>query len=191
MRGRPRKLYAFVMVMAVYCATPPLSAAIVSVPGITMVGPDESVSVPVSVEQVSDLYAFQFDLSFSGGSLMLIRASIGSFFSTDSLFYYGGAGASGITVAGTLTGPGPGYSGAGQLAVLDISARSQGTSQLVLSNVVLLNSQFEDIPVTTRTGEVVATPEPRTFPLMGAALMVYGFLRTRRGKCAACPRRGV
>ena len=179
----------------------PLSLALLAVPGIsradilsvesTSVNVGGMINVPVTISGVSDLYAFQFDLSFNPSILQLQSITEGPFLGTAGpTFFIPGtidniAGTASFTVD-TLIGSIPGASCAvpgscpGTLATFDFRAIGFGTSPLDLSNVVLLNPAGNDIPVTAASGVVSAVPEVSSAWLLLTVLIGCALLRKIR-----------
>jgi general secretion pathway protein D len=144
----------------------------------------------VSISDVQSLYAYQFDVSFDPGVLHLESISEGDFLrgngSSSTLFVPGTidniAGRATLT-AGTLVGALPGVSGTGVLAQLQFDRLSSGPSPLVLSNVVLLDSELNEIVAMINNGLVSApVPEPGTLSLMISAPLVTFVLLGCSGK---------
>ncbi len=135
-------------------------------------GPGASIhtswTVPVTISNVSDLFGYEFDLAFNPAILQLETIQEGAFLGTaggtsfvpgfiDNL-----AGTASFT-GGSLSGFGPGANGNGVLANFTFQAVSAGASPLTLSNVFLLDSNFNEIPAIVVDGSVDATtPEPMT-----------------------------
>jgi hypothetical protein len=142
-------------------------------------------TVPVNISSVSDLYDYEFDLSFDPSILQLTGVTEGPFLpSGGTTFFFPGftTNAAGTVtfVVDTLIGPIPGVSGAGVLANLQFQAISTGTSALTLSSVILQDSLGNDIPFTTAAGSVIsAVPEPAVLWPVGALLCTLVALRRR------------
>ena len=190
------QLSSFVLVSALAMCVPAslFADAVVTVSaGSASVSAGQTFDVPVSVSQVSDLFAFQFDLSFDPTILELQSISEGSFVpSAGATFFLPGtidntAGTATFT-ADSLVGAVPGASGNGELAAFSFKALAAGTSALTLSNVALLDSALNDIRSSTNDGQVLVSavvPEPTLLPVLGvmlaSALLVAGKLRKRAG----------
>jgi hypothetical protein len=152
--------------------------AVVS-PGSANVADGTTFDVPVDISQVSDLYAYQFDLSFDPSVLDLLSISEGPFLSNvGSTFFLPGtidntAGTATFN-ADSLVGPISGASGSGELAVFNFEALSEGSTALTLSNVSLLDSTPSNISFTMTDGQVVVSasnvPEPSFLPVLGLML---------------------
>jgi hypothetical protein len=144
-------------------------------------------NVFVDISNVSDLYAFQFDINFDPTVLQAVDAIEGSFLPTGGgTFFIPGiidntAGSISYN-ADALLSSDPGVTGTGHLAVLSFEAFGQGTSPVSLSNVLLLDSSLSDISFTPNGGTVnISTstvPEPATMLLLGFGLM--GLARVQR-----------
>ena len=158
----------------------------------------QTLSVDVNVAGLSDLYAFQFDFFFDPTVLSAVSITEGSLFSSLGVSFDSGtidntAGA--ITfIADSLSGSGPGLSADGTLARFVFQGIGSGTSNLALSNAILLDSNFSDITASARNASVNVTassvPEPRTFVLVlpfVLAIMALGLRRSER-RCAAANR---
>ena len=138
-----------------------------------------SFDIPVSVSQVSDLYAYEFDLSFDPAILELLSISEGPLLpGTGTTFFLPGtidntAGTATFT-SDSLVGPVSGASGNGELAVFTFEALSGGTSALKLSNVTLLDSGLNDIVFGTTDGQAIVSgegvPEPSPLPVLAVIL---------------------
>ena len=148
-----------------------------------------SVTLDVNVSNVTNLYAFQFDLSFAPGTLSSVSIVEGSFLPTVGATFFipgtidnvGGAIAS---TADTLLGPGPSVNGSGTLAILTLTGLAPGTSSIGLSNVTLLNSSLSPISARLQNGSVKVsgmspTPEPNSSVLFitGISLLASVLLR--------------
>jgi general secretion pathway protein D len=156
-------------------------------PSSSIVGAGNSISLDVIISSVTDLYAFQFDLSFDPGTVS--AASI-----VEGGFLAGGGTTAFIpgtidNVAGTITatadtliGPGPGVIGSGTLAILTLTGLESGTSTIDLSNVILLDSNLGAINANLQSGSVTVTstavPEANTLVLLiaGVSLLAVNLL---------------
>ncbi|MBZ5634921.1 MAG: cohesin domain-containing protein [Acidobacteriia bacterium] len=169
--------------MAAVILTPVLKGELLTV-GSASVGVGSTFSVPVTISGTSDLYAFQFDLSFDPSILQLQSVAEGPFLPSAGATFFIPAtidnvlGVASFT-ADSLLGPGPGAAGAGILASFNFQAFAGGTSTLSLANVILLDSNLNDIQFETTGGGVIVTsvPEPASAWLIVAALVG---LRLRR-----------
>lgn len=180
-----------VVLAAALLFVPLLTAQAVISAGSTDVLFDQIFTLPVSIADVSDLYAFQFDLSFDPTILQLLSISEGSFLPAagSTIFIPGTIDNIGGTATGnadTLVGDIPGASGGGDLVDFTFEAINTGTSSVSLSNGILLDSGFNFIPFTTVDGSVTVafpTPEPPGLSWIGC-LAVAGMLLARRWRGA-------
>ena len=150
-------------------AMPSVWAASVSVVNPATVTPGNPFQASVWANQVTDLYAYQFDLTFDPSILQLVDIQEGPFLASGgaTVFLPGlidnTLGTATFTI-GSLVGPIAGVSGTGDLADLFFTSAGTGTSPLDLSNVEALDSSLSDIPVSQRDGsvdvETAVTPEP-------------------------------
>lgn len=174
------------------CASPAARAIMLSVePPSTSVSAGDTFSLDVFITDVTDLYAYQFDVSFDPGVLSAQDLTEGSFLATGgATFFIPGsidnvAGLISFT-ATTLLGPDPGVSGNGTLAVVEFSAIGTGTSPIDLSNVLLLDSTIIDITADVVAGAVDvqdnggSIPEPATLWLLALGAGWLGLHRLRR-----------
>jgi len=139
-------------------------------------------TVDVNISGVTDLYDFQFDLSFDPTILQVTNIAEGAFLpgSGATFFLPGFIDNSAGTItfnADTLEAAIPGANSAGTLIEFSFDASSVGTSFLNLDNIILQDSQGNLISSSTTNGSVtvtsvtVPTPEPGTF-----VFLVVGFL---------------
>jgi hypothetical protein len=141
-------------------------------------------SLDIVLSEVTDLYSYEFDISFD--PLLLAAQDIieGSFLSTGgSTFFIPGTidnSAGSVSVTGnSLVGEVPGVNGSGTLVTLSFLALSEGISLVQLANVVLLDSTLADITAVTLSSiEVTAVPLPAGLPLLMSGIAVL-FLRRR------------
>lgn len=186
------------------CASPTVQA----IPTLSVVPPSTSVSagdtfaLSVFVADVTDLYAYQFDVSFDPGVLSAQDITEGSFLATGgATFFIPGvidnvAGLISFT-ANTLLGPDRGVSGSGPLALVAFSAIGTGMSPVDLSGVLLLNSTLADISADVIAGAVDvrdnsgSIPEPATFWLLALGAGWLGLDRLRRSGAPHSATHGV
>jgi len=145
--------------------------------------PGSPVTLQVLISQITDLYAFQFSLSYNPAVLQATSVTEGAFLPT-------GGGTSfddGTTdntlgkvsfVADSLSGFVPGVTGNGVLASITFNVIAPGTSVLTFSDLLFLDSTLSDITVAGQSGILTAVPEPQAMLLM--ALGVAGLLAQRR-----------
>jgi hypothetical protein len=168
--------------------------AVISVqPQTSSIPEGNTLSVNVGVSGASDLYAFQFDITFSPTVLHAATVSEGNFLpSGGPTFFIAGTIDNSVgtiaNTADTLEGSVNGVSGNGFLADFGFVGYALGSSQISLSNITLLNSQLISIPFTTRTANVTVSsgvqtvPEPNSIGLLtlsGLLLIAHFFNGSR------------
>lgn len=164
------------------------AAAIVSISPVSFdVEVGESFVVDIAIEGVEDLYAFQFDLSFSPSILRADDLLEGAFLTAGGgTFFIPGIiddvlGTISFT-ASSLLGPGPGVTGSGVLATLRFTSLAAGVSPIALSGAILLDSGLADIDFVSADGAVTVredgtVPEPTSSSLL---LLAVGVAIRRR-----------
>jgi hypothetical protein len=149
-----------------------------------------TVDVDVLISQVTDLYAYQFSISFDPTLLQVSGLAMGSFLSAGGTTL-GDTGTIDNT-AGTVTfaynslvGALPGVSGSGTLLTLHLNAIGTGTSALgfVPADTLFLDSTLATIGLTTTDSSVqvaAVVPEPETYLMLAAGLAGLGLWRRRQ-----------
>ena len=148
----------------------------------------DTFTIPVSVSGVSDLQAFQFDLSYDSTIVSILGfTDVGTDFDTAATA--GGGSLTGITgfslagllsgVADSMSGASTGLTGNGVVVNIEFEALMAGVSPLTLSSVFL---NFSDAGFDVADGQVTVTggqsvPEPTTLALLALGLLAFGVRR--------------
>jgi len=153
-------------------AVPTLSLS--ASPSTALVGAPLLVSILAT--DVTDLYGWQFSLSYNPAVLQLSSVTEGPFLATGGITTFGSGTINNTTgkvgfVLDVLQGTVPGVSGNGVLATLAFSVPQAGTSALTFSDVLFLNSALNTIAAQVQNGTVLAVvPEPAAALLFGLGL---------------------
>lgn len=192
-----KSLITFVMFGSLASAASVLSV----LPTPSQVAPGVVFDVRVDILDASDLYAFQFDLTFDPTIVSVASVYNGLFLSAngDGTFFPGFVdNDSGIVsfVADSKIGPVSGNSGNGTLASFRFTAVGPGSADIVVGGVVLLDSTLVETSFAAAAGSVVVSggaqvPEPRTVGLVFSAVVGL-WLRLRRFSwCRSFANQGV
>jgi hypothetical protein len=138
----------------------------------------------VAASDVTDLYAYQFSLSFEPNLLHVVSINEGGFLATGgSTFFDPGTidNAAGTVsfVFDTLIGPVAGVSGSGPLATVGLQVVNSGLAHLSLSDVVAVSSSGATLTIATPV-LAAQVPEPGALWLVLAAAAALGVSRSVR-----------
>jgi hypothetical protein len=162
--------------LAVNVAAVP-AATIAIVPSAPSITAGVTFTADINISGVVDLYAFQFDVSFTPGVLTATAVSDGMFLNSGGFFpgFTDNALGTITFIADSLVGPVPGVSGSGTLATIHFLAAGAGTSPITLSNLILLDSTLADIDIfaTPTNATVAVVPEPTSTLLALAGLALW------------------
>jgi general secretion pathway protein D len=157
--------------------------------GSAAVGVGDLVTIPVFIDDATDLTFWQFDLAFDPAVVQANTITEGPFLLAFGATLFGagvidnGAGLISLVTNAYVDLP-PNPAGDGILAEVQFLALASGTSPLVLSNVFLNLStdgfETENGQITV-TGDVPpAVPEPATMVLMTSGIALLARYRVRR-----------
>lgn len=112
-------------------------------------------TINVTVSDVTDLFAAEFDLSFDSSVLECSSVTEGEFMGETTGFSPAIDNSAGNITGFAVTKTGSeGVSGVGILLMIEFTALAEGTSTLALSNVQLLDSSMTEIDITIENGSV-------------------------------------
>ncbi len=146
------------------------------------VGVGTTFAIDVNIAGVTDLYDFQFDLSFNPTVLQATSVLEGTFLSSGGTTFFipgtiDNAAGTITSNADTLLTAISGVSGNGTLLLLDFTALTEGTSDLTISDVILQDSTGIVLTSGVTGGSVTvqgapAVPEPTVLMLFLTELLV-------------------
>lgn len=159
-------------------------------PSSSTVSAGNNISLDVVISSVTDLFAFQFDLSVDPGTVSAVSITEGSFLpGGGATFFLPGTidnvGGTITSTADSLVGAIPGVNGSGTLAILTLTGLASGISSIDFSNVFLLDSNLNSIDASALSGNVtvtprtVPTPEPNSLVLLIAGFGTVFFVRRK------------
>jgi hypothetical protein len=177
--------FVLVALLIGLAAGPVTAAALITVePSDTSTVLGGAFTVLVDISGVTDLYAYQLDLTYSPAVLaaqsvtedVFLAQGGATFFVAGTIDNVDGAVSN---TADTLETAISGVSGDGTLLDFDFQAVGLGASDIGLANVELLDSNLNDIAFTTQDSGVSVTPEPSAATLLLAGLLSAFWLRLR------------
>lgn len=138
------------------------------------------VTVDVDISNVSDLYGYQFDLTFNPSVLRAVSSSEGTFLPRGgNTFFISGTNdnLNGVVsaTADTLQTAVSGVSGSGELAVFTFDAIGTGISTLQIQNETLLDSSLNIITDTTTGGSITVTSSSISAPEIDPTTAIGAF----------------
>jgi subtilisin family serine protease len=145
-----------------YTATNPVQGPrpLLFAPSSQQVGDDETgFTVDVQVQDVSDLAAFEFDVTYDPVVVHVVDVTLGAFLGSGGLNTVAlgpdiDNGTGRVTFGGIGYGSGSGANGSGTLATLTFSPQAAGTTGLAFENEQLRDSLNSEIPAGTQPGQV-------------------------------------
>ncbi|NHZ33450.1 cohesin domain-containing protein [Massilia rubra] len=181
-----KKLFAAMMLAASTQAFAIPTLSVNAVPSPVVSG--GKVDLAVNISDITDLYGYQFTLSFDAALLKASGVKEGAFLSGAGTTFSDGGKIDNATgtisfVFNTLVGAGPGASGSGQLGLFSFDTFGNGNAALTFSDVLFLDANLNEIAVAADGGSVRVVPEPGSFLLIGIGLVAAGVVR--RGQQAA------
>ena len=162
-------------------------------PATGTVGIGNTVTLQVKIDSVTNFAGYQFDLLFNNSLFSSTNIADGTIFTGggNSDFFIPGT-VSGGTISGTgnsLFGASGVNSTNGLLASFSFLAQAPGVGNFSFDLIDLIDSNGNQItPGTPGTAQITvtsATPEPATWTLLSAGIVVGGLLRRRNRPAAA------
>ncbi|WEF35534.1 cohesin domain-containing protein [Pseudoduganella chitinolytica] len=144
-----------------------------------------TVDLSVLIADVSDLYGYQFSLSFDPAILRATAVTEGAFLGTGGNTVGGYDSIDNTTgavsfVYNSLIGQTAGVSGGGALAHIRFDVIGIGTTALTFSDALFLDSRLADVAVRIDAAPLQAVPEPEAYMMLGVGLVALAALRRRR-----------
>lgn len=147
-------LVIVILIAAYFLVSKPATATMVSVePGSITQAVSQDFTVNISVSNVNDLYGWELKFTWNSSILSLVRVTEGGFLKSQgqTFFTYNNT-ASYVLVDCTLLGNVSGITGEGILASIQMHVNGQGSCNLVLYDVKLINSIEQTIDNTLNSG---------------------------------------
>ena len=183
-----KNLIALILPAAALFLTPLRTSAdpvLSLMPDFTMVQEGQDFTLDVDITGVTNLYAYQFSVSYDPRVIGLVSASNGTFLAGDRGLNPGTIdNSTGLIgpISDSLAGAVPGISGSGTLASLTFAALTPGVAIVDPIDLQLFDSNFDPI-ASNRVAALVASttsPEPSTVLLVAAGCMALARFRQRK-----------
>lgn len=178
---------ATILAGALLSVAPAFAAPNVTLSGPASATPGSTIQLTVAASDFSDLYAYQFDVSFNAAAFNVASVTEGNLLATQGTTFFDGGtvdNSNGTVsfILNTLIGPGSGATGSGSLATLTFNVGSSftGSSSIGITNFVALDSALNPIDVSVQGLTVSAVPEPSALALTLAGLGFLGGLKLKR-----------
>ena len=144
-----------------------------------------TVDIDVLIADVADLSGYQYSFVFDPTVLQFAGYADGGFLGGSDHAYLDGGSvdhAGGVIsyAFGALYGDVPGISGSGSLARYTFNVIGSGGTSVSFTDVLFLNSAFNDVTVAYGAQVLAAVPEPSTYLLFGAGALMLAALRRRK-----------
>ena len=127
--------------------------------------PGESFTINITIQEVTDLYSYEFKLGFDPGNLSVISVDEGDFLTGPvGTLFYSQVKPDYVYVAHLILGAYPGVSGSGVLCSITFNVIEAGECNLTPYDTIMLNSTAAEMPHNTADGHFL-TPAPTQYTL--------------------------
>ncbi|MBL1214918.1 MAG: T9SS type A sorting domain-containing protein [Ignavibacteriae bacterium] len=120
---------------------------------------DSSIFVTVSISNVSDLHSYSITLPYEGSLVEITDVNELDFFAAHSILFFPkiNSAQNSLLVDAAILGPNT-QTGSGDFFEVEFKAKAAGVVHLNLQNIILRDSQNNDIPFTTSGGIIRINP---------------------------------
>jgi len=130
-------------------------------PDYTKVSINKNFTIDIDINTKEEIYTVGFELNFDSSLIEALEVKEGNFLKKDGASTYPIVRVNNsegkIEFSNTRLGEVGGVSGEGSLAVLEFYSKSAGSSNLILTNVTVLNIELNGIPISTSNGIIEVT----------------------------------
>ena len=156
------------------------SATLTATSGQTSHSVGDHVLVDFTISNVADLYAFQFDVSFDPAILLAQSVAETGYFLSNGVSFSSGTidnSAGSIRfIADALSGSSPTVNGSTALVSVTFAAVGSGTTNVVPTNLILLDSHLSDISANAVSTPIQVSgtnvPEASSYELISVGFML-------------------